>query len=276
MSKCILITGSTDGIGFLSAKMLLSRGYTVLLHGRSQEKLEYAMQTLRQAVPNVQNQMKGYLCDLSRIKDVPHFADTVLHDFPHIDGLINNAGVFTMKQARTEEGFDARFSVNTISPYVLTRKLMHAFTPESRVINLSSAAQMSVDLNAFLGQYTLSDNEGYAQSKLALTMWTYFMASKYKYPAFIAVNPKSFLDTKMVKSAYGVAGSDMSVGADILVRLVISKEFDNISGQYFDNDIERFGNPHPDALNTEKNKELVMLMDEMLFRNLGIDLSDLL
>ena len=42
MSKTILITGATDGIGLLTAKKLSGQGHTVLLHGRSAEKLSAA------------------------------------------------------------------------------------------------------------------------------------------------------------------------------------------------------------------------------------------
>ena len=56
-------------------------------------------------------------------------------------------------------------------------------------------------------------------------------------PLIVAVNPKSFLGSKMVKDAY-VAGGDISQGADILVKAAISDEFAQAYGEYFDNDIE--------------------------------------
>ena len=39
MSKTILITGATDGIGLETAKKLLQQGHTILAHGRNEEKL---------------------------------------------------------------------------------------------------------------------------------------------------------------------------------------------------------------------------------------------
>ncbi|MCB1807637.1 MAG: SDR family NAD(P)-dependent oxidoreductase, partial [Candidatus Competibacteraceae bacterium] len=39
MTKTILITGATDGIGLATTRMLLSQGHKVLLHGRNPKKL---------------------------------------------------------------------------------------------------------------------------------------------------------------------------------------------------------------------------------------------
>ena len=46
MQKTILITGSTDGIGLETARMLVSQGHHVLLHGRNPAKLEEVEKTL--------------------------------------------------------------------------------------------------------------------------------------------------------------------------------------------------------------------------------------
>ncbi len=83
----------------------------------------------------------------------------------------------------------------------------------------------------------LDDMGAYAQSKLAITMWSRIMAEKLKDgPMIVAVNPGSLLASKMVKEGFGVAGNDLSIGADILTRATLSDEFANASGKYFDND----------------------------------------
>ena len=117
---------------------------------------------------------------------------------------------------------------------MLTKKLLPLLEPAGRVINLSSAAQSSVDLDALAGKRQLSDGEAYAQSKLAITMWsrTMGLALKDKGPMIVSVNPKSLLGSKMVKDAFGIAGSDLSMGAEILVRAALSDEFATASGKY--------------------------------------------
>ena len=158
--------------------------------------------------------------------------------------------------------------VNTISPYLLTKRLLPLLPGDGRVINLSSAAQSPVSLKALAGQTRLNDGQAYAQSKLALTMWSFQLARALtdKGPTIIAVNPGSQLASKMVKDAYGIEGGDLGMGADILVRAALSQEFANASGRYFDNDQGRFSQPHPDALNTEKNGKLVAAIDAILVK----------
>jgi len=147
------------------------------------------------------------------------------------------------------------------------KKLLPILSKNARVINLSSAAQAPVDLNALKGDVLLSSSsEAYAQSKLAITMWTNHMASLFKdnNPIIVSINPKSLLASKMVKEAYGIQGSDLSVGSDILVRAALSDDFKDASGKYYDNDIASFSNPHPDALDTGKCKKLVLQLEELI------------
>ena len=83
-------------------------------------------------------------------------------------------------------------------------------------------------------------------------------------PAIITVNPKSLLGSKMVKQAFGVEGSDLRIGAEIVCRASLSDEFGAASGQYFDNDIGQFAQPHPDALDPKKCREIVRLIEAIL------------
>jgi hypothetical protein len=97
-------------------------------------------------------------------------------------------------------------------------------------------------------------------------MWSRNMALSLKDegPAIIAVNPGSMLGTKMVKQAFGVAGGDIRIGAEILSRAALADEFATGSGQYFDNDSGQFASPHPDALNPQKCEEIVRLIEAVL------------
>jgi hypothetical protein len=97
-------------------------------------------------------------------------------------------------------------------------------------------------------------------------MWSRYMALSLKDegPAIIAVNPGSMLGSKMVKQAFGVAGGDLCIGAEILCRAALSDEFAAASGLYFDNDIGQFSSPHPDAVNRQKCEEVVRGIEAVL------------
>lgn len=264
MQKNILITGATDGIGLETAKMLAVQGHNLIIHGRNPDKLADVEKTL--SVMSTGGKLTSYLCDLSELKDVEGLGAEVTEHHTSLDVLINNAGVFRVRNPAGRDGLDVRFAVNTIAPYLLTKKLLPLFNLSGRIVNLSSAAQAPVDATILTGPPRLSDGEAYAQSKLALTMWSCHMgrALKNKGPAVIAVNPASFLGSKMVKEAYGVTGKDLRIGAEILCRAALSDEFASASGRYFDNDSGRFSPPHPDALNDRKCEAVIGSIEAVL------------
>lgn len=264
MPETILITGSTDGIGLETAKMLVSRGHNVLIHGRNPAKLEAAEQMLSLLPGN--GHVECYVADLSRMAGVVTLAAAVAAAHGKLDVLINNAGVYTAPDPITTDGLDVRFAVNAVAPYLLTQRLLPLLGSKGRVINLSSAAQAPVDPDALTGRVRLSDGTAYAQSKLALTMWSRHMAVALgdSGPVIVAVNPGSLLASKMVKQAFGVAGADLGIGAEILTRAALSDEFATASGQYFDNDNGRFAEPHPDALDPRKIGEIARLIETVL------------
>ena len=136
MPKTILITGSTDGIGLEAAKMLVSTGHQVLVHGRNPAKLTEAKETLSALPGGVQ--VESYLADLSRMADVEALAKAVAEKHAKLDVLINNAGILKAPDPITQDGLDVRFVVNTIAPYLLTMRLLPLIGPQGRIINLSS------------------------------------------------------------------------------------------------------------------------------------------
>lgn len=122
MRKIILVTGSTDGIGLATTRMLVSLGHHVLLHGRNPAKLKEVEEMLS-ALPNG-GHIESYIADLSRMIDVAALAKAVTEQHVRLDVLINNAGVFRTAELVTQDGLDTRFAVNTIAPYLLALPLI--------------------------------------------------------------------------------------------------------------------------------------------------------
>ena len=277
--KTILVTGATDGIGLETVKLLAHEGHNLIIHGRSADKLKHVEQMLGADYPAVQ--VTGFVADLSDFKAVDNFVNRVVEAFSAIDVIINNAGVFHSPAIVTNAGLDVRFMVNTIAPFIITKRLLPLMPSDGRVVNVSSAAQAPVNFD-LLSQgpsmsdgmayaqsklaITMSDGMAYAQSKLAITMWTRFFAEKYAAtgPLFVSVNPKSLLGSKMVKEAYGVAGGDLAIGAKIFVEAALSDRFANVKGEYFDNDNNQFAPAHPFGENSANREQLVNAIESIV------------
>lgn len=264
MKKKILITGSTDGIGLKAAEKLVSLGHHVLIHGRNQKKLNAAETSLK--VIN-KGRVESFTADLSNMYEVRELAKEISEKHKNLDVLINNAGVLKVPNPKTKEGLDLRFVVNTIAPYLLTKELLPLLNSNSRVVNVSSAAHAPVQMKALFGQTDLEEYEAYAQSKLAITMWSRYLAIEFKKnggPIIIAVNPGSLLASKMVKEGFGIDGKDLSIGANILTSLALDEEHKTASGKYYDNDAEEFNTHHPDVLDEHKSTKLVETIEQIL------------
>jgi NAD(P)-dependent dehydrogenase (short-subunit alcohol dehydrogenase family) len=89
MSKTIVITGSTKGIGFGLAEEFLKRGHNVVVSGRNQERLDQAVATLSAKHKNV----AGCLCDVTKYDDNEKLFAFAKEKFGRVDIWVNNAGV---------------------------------------------------------------------------------------------------------------------------------------------------------------------------------------
>ena len=120
--KIILITGSTDGIGYQTAIELVKAGYHVIVHGRNREKAELTLKNI-QRITN-KNNISSVYADLSSFGQIEEMVNDIYYRFNKINVLINNAGIYRPERNLTQEGLEVTFAVNYIAPFLLTNLLI--------------------------------------------------------------------------------------------------------------------------------------------------------
>jgi len=90
MSKVIVITGSTKGIGYGLAEEFLKRGHKVVVSGRKQDALDVAVSALS---AKYQANVAGFLCDVSKLEDHEKLFAFAKKKFERVDIWLNNAGL---------------------------------------------------------------------------------------------------------------------------------------------------------------------------------------
>lgn len=174
-----MVTGATSGIGLACVQALLGQGANVIGVGRSAERCQVLEQRLRGDYPGAK--LRFCLADLalqSQVRALQPAVRGVLQEWgiTCLDGLVNNAGVFTLSKALTPEGIDTQWAVNHLAPFLLTHLLLDWLraAPAARVVTVSSDSHYGgrLDLN---DPQTLRGYNGlraYQNSKLANVLFT--------------------------------------------------------------------------------------------------------
>lgn len=222
-AKVILITGSTDGLGREVALRLAATGAHIIVHGRNRER---GMAVVDEITKGGKGSAAFYAADLASLTDVRAFADTILKHYPHIDVLINNAGVWLREGSRqtSADGYEMTFAVNYLAGYLLTKQLLPRLmaSAPSRIINVASQTQSPLDLDDVLQERSYIGQRAYSQSKLAQVMFTIDLAGELqgRNVAVVALHPASMMDTHLVEAAGLQPRSTVDEGAVALINLV--------------------------------------------------------
>jgi len=177
--KIVLITGGTDGLGKATAIGLARLGATVVIVGRNRHKGEAVVAEIKSVTGN--DQVELMLADLTSQAAIHQLAGEFTARYRQLHVLINNAGVFQNERVTTRDGLETTFAVNYLAPFLLTNLLLPMLkaSTHARIINVGSQAHefATMDFDDLQGAQRYRAFRGaYAQSKLALVLFTYELA----------------------------------------------------------------------------------------------------
>ncbi|MGH7938668.1 MAG: SDR family NAD(P)-dependent oxidoreductase, partial [Bryobacteraceae bacterium] len=137
--KTAVVTGSTAGIGLAIATLLAHEGATVVVNGRTQERVEKAIKHIGSGAKT-----RGVAADLATARGVGEFVRQV----PEADILVNNLGIFEPKPF--EEISDADwlrfFETNVMSGVRLSRAYLPRMRGRNwgRIVFVSSESALQI------------------------------------------------------------------------------------------------------------------------------------
>lgn len=253
--KTVLITGGTGGIGKQTALALAKLGARVIITGRSQASGEAAVNELRRLSGN--QDIDVLLVDLSTQAGVSSLADQLKQKYERLDVLINNAGSAESQRRLTEDGIEADFAVNVITPFLLTHLLMNRLksSPLARVITLTGGDHPAkIELDNLQAERSFVGLETYSHTKLIMMALMYEFAQRVQgtnvtinvcYPGQASTSMTQSVTPQMVPFALRLfwplfrlmtrpdGGKSAAKAARSSIYLASSPRVEGVSGKYF-------------------------------------------
>lgn len=249
-NKNVLITGSTAGIGYETAKALAKKGANVYIHGRNTEKAQKAVDELIKDTGN--KNIFYFTADLSKQKEVRKLADEIKARLDRLDVLVNNAGAVFQKREITEDGVELTFANNHLSYFLLTHLLLDLLkkSAPARIVNVSSHSHYSgkFDFDDMLMKKGYNAMKAYERSKLGNVLFTLELAERLKGTGVTvnALHP-GVVKTEIANKHIGFIGQlgwklfvlyqggiSVEDGAKTSIYLASSPEVEGETGKYYD------------------------------------------
>ena len=177
--ELIVVTGASAGIGTEIARALAQKGYGIIMACRNPEKAQQVCDTLIKDTGN--QEIEVLPMDLSSIRSILNFSETVKERGYRIKALINNAGVIGKGYQTTCDGFETTVGVNYVGTYLLTRLMIPLLAGEGKVINTTSITHKIGHIgNDFLNPnpQKYSRFSVYPDSKLAVLLFSLELAGR--------------------------------------------------------------------------------------------------
>lgn len=182
--KVAIVTGGNGGIGRYIAEDLVKRGAKVYLACRDEKSAEEVVKEIKGKTKS--DHIFFLKCDLASFKSVQSFVDAFKKKEDSLHYLVNNAGIMMAPQKTTEDKFEEHLQVNYLGHFMLTHLLLDYLktSAPSRVVNTTAPAYQlgEIDLEDInLEKKEFSSSAAYAQSKLAVLLFTREFAKRYKF-----------------------------------------------------------------------------------------------
>lgn len=232
----VVLTGATSGIGLATARRLASRSRQLTVQGPEAESaVRPLLDELEQAGAGDLSYVQA---DFSRLADAATATDRIAERGP-IDVLINNAGVPGSDVRRvTADGHERTLQVNFLAMVLLTERLRGSLAAGARIVNVASATHemASLDLPDIELERGYSAVRAYARSKLAIIMYTRWLARHPAGDAIAVSLQPGVIDTGLLRAMFGSIGANVDRGARSIIH---AAEAAAAGGEYFDEETLR-------------------------------------
>jgi NAD(P)-dependent dehydrogenase (short-subunit alcohol dehydrogenase family) len=168
----VFITGSSDGLGLMAARLLVDQGHEVVLHGRNEGRSREALE----AAAGARGVVSG---DLSTIAGARTLADEV-NNLGRFDAVIHNAGIgYRERRVEMEPGVPSVFAVNVLAPYILTALIKRPKRLVYLSFGMHRGARPRMD-DLLWTKRSWSGASAYAESKLCDVLLAFAVARRWK------------------------------------------------------------------------------------------------
>ena len=179
-----IVTGASSGIG-LDLLDLIAKDYqNILVINRNESKTKPILDELLIKYPSTK--ISYLICDLSDQNEIVHIINVIKNNHIKINTLINNAGMFPVKNGISKQGVEITFALNHLAPFLLSTQIfnINAFVKNALILNINSIAHYQAKGNFEIyesNEYqSLSRMQLYRESKLANLCMTYQLAELFK------------------------------------------------------------------------------------------------
>jgi NAD(P)-dependent dehydrogenase (short-subunit alcohol dehydrogenase family) len=238
----VLITGSSDGLGLLAAKLLIEQGHQVVVHGRNHDRSLEALE----AAAGAKGAVTGDLFTVAGARTVADEANKL----GQFDAIIHNAGIGYRQTRRVESepGVPNIFAVNVLAPYILTALIGRP----KRLIYVASGMHQGVKPrmdDLLWTKRAWSGGSAYAESKLCDVLLAFAVARRWKHVLSNALEP-GWVPTKMGGPS---APDDLTEGCITQAWLATSEDtLARSTGGYFYHQRPRSPNPIANDIATQE------------------------